>query len=260
MMDCVHATAPSDEELLKFVLDNEPLLQGAKEHLAGCSICQQRLARYQNVDSFLVSRLYRSLCPEATRLNHYCAGMLSTDESIDIAQHLELCPLCANEVADIRKILANFEPFPESEPAFSPRAAIQRIIASLVPWQPQLSFRGDASSQSTWPRQYRAELLNLSLHLSRSSNGDIMLLGLFTSSRPEQSVDAFEGVVVKLYRAPGPSHALNGKYGEKTALMSTEVDELGNIAFIAVPAGEYVMIVYLADAELVIEGLTIERD
>lgn len=87
-----------------------------------------------------------------------------------------------------------------------------------------------------------------------------MLLGLFTSSRPEQSVDAFEGVVVKLYRSPGPSHALNGKYGEKTALMSTEVDELGNIAFVAVPAGEYVMIVYLADAELVIEGLTIEHD
>lgn len=260
MMDCVHAMAPSDEELLKLVLDNEPLLQEAKEHLAGCSVCQRRLARYQNVDSFLISRLYRSQCPEATTLNHYCAGMLSTDESIDIAHHLELCPLCTNEVADIRKILANFEPFPESEPAFSPRAAIQRIIASLVPWQPQMSFRGGAPSSSAWPRQYRAELLNLSLHLSRSSNGAIMLLGLFTSSRPEQSVDAFEGVVVNLYRAPGPSHTLNGQYEEKAAFMSTEVDELGNIAFVAVPEGDYVMIVCLAEAELVIEGLTIERD
>ena len=260
MMDCVHAMAPSDEELLKLVLDNEPLLQGAKEHLAGCSICQRRLARYQNVDTFLVSRLYRSRCPEATELNHYCAGMLPTDEAIDIAHHLELCPLCTNEVADIRKILANFDPFPEPEPLFAPQAAIRRIIASLVPWQPQLSLRHEVSAQSTWPRQYRAESLNLSLHLSRSSNGEIMLLGLFTSARPDDSVDAFQGVPVKLYQASAPSLPLNGQYKEKEAFMSTEVDDLGNIAFIAVPEGEYVMIVCLQEAELVVEGLIIERD
>lgn len=260
MMDCVHAMAPSDEELLRLVLDDEPLLQEAKEHLAGCSLCQQRLARYQHVDTFLVSRLYRSRCPEATKLNHYCAGMLSADEAIDIARHVEICLLCANEVADIRKILANFDPFPEPEPVFASRAAIRRIIASLVPWQPQLSLRNDGSSQPVWPRQYRAESLNLSLHLSRSSNGEIMLLGLFTSARPDDSVDAFEGVPVKLYQAPGPAQPLNGQHKEKEALMSTEVDDLGNIAFIAVPAGEYVMIVCLEDAEMVVEGLTIEHD
>ncbi|HZO72419.1 MAG TPA: hypothetical protein VFB60_09475 [Ktedonobacteraceae bacterium] len=260
MMDCVHAMAPSDEELIKLALDNEPLLQEAKEHLAGCSICQRRLARYQNVDTFLVSRLYRSRCPEATKLNHYCANMLSPDEVIDITHHLELCPLCTNEVADIRKILANFDPFPTSEPLFAPQAAIRRIIASLVPWQPQLSLRSEISAQSTWPRQYRAESLNLSLHLSRSSNGEIMLLGLFTSARPDDSVDAFQGVPVKLYQASVPSLPLNGQYKEKEAFMSTEVDDLGNIAFIAVPEGEYVMIVCLQEAELVVEGLTIERD
>jgi hypothetical protein len=252
--------APSDEELLKLALDNEPLLQEAKEHLAGCSICQRRLAKYQNVDTFLVSRLYRSRCPEATELNHYCAGMLPTDEAIDIAHHLELCPLCTNEVADIRKILANFDPFPEAEPLFAPQVAIRRIIASLVPWQPQLNLRHEVSAQSTWPRQYRAESLNLSLHLSRSSNGDIMLLGLFTSARPDDSVDAFQGVPVKLYQASAPSLPLNGLYKEKEAFMSTEVDDLGNIAFIAVPEGEYVMIVCLQEAELVVEGLIIERD
>src|SRR5581483_7184332 len=109
MMDCVHAMAPSDEELIKLALDNEPLLQEAKEHLAGCSICQRRLARYQNVDTFLVSRLYRSRCPEATKLNHYCANMLSPEEVIEITHDLERCPLCTNVVADIRKMRANFD-------------------------------------------------------------------------------------------------------------------------------------------------------
>jgi len=262
MMDCVHAMAPSDEELLKLVLDDEPLLQEAKEHLAECSTCQRRLARYQNIDSMLVSRLYRSRCPGATELNHYCAGMLSPDETIDIAQHLEICPLCTNRVADIRKILANFDPFPvaDSGPLFAPQAAIRRIIASLVPWQPQLSFRKDVSSQPVWPRQYRAEALNLSLHLSRSSDGEIMLLGLFTSARPDDSVDVFQGVPVRLYRASGPSLPFDGQYMARDAFMSTEVDDLGNIAFTSVPEGEYVMIVCLEEAEFVVEGLTIERD
>jgi hypothetical protein len=36
------------------------------------------------------------------------------------------------------------------------------------------------------------------------------------------------------------------------------VDDLGNIVFKPVPAGEYVMIVHLPGRELVVEGLTIE--
>ena len=262
MMDCVHAMAPGDEELIGLVLDNVPLLRGAKEHLEQCSICQRRLARYQQTDNFLVSQLYRRQCPDATKLNFYCAEMLSDDERRDVVSHIELCPLCANDVADIRKILANFEPFPDTEPVFSPRAAIQRIIASLVPWQPQMqmAFRSEEAASTMWPRQYRAELLNLSLHLSRSSNGETMLLGLFTSTRPDESVDAFQGVTVNLYHASHRSYASDEYDGASAAFMSTEVDDLGNIVFTAVPVGEYVMVVCLADSELVVEGLTIKHD
>ena len=91
-----------------------------------------------------------------------------------------------------------------------------------------------------------------------------MLLGLFTRDDPDASVDAFEGVLAELYDASDPvvgydGQAGNGEYVEQP-LMSTIVDDLGNLIFKNVPTGTYLMIVHLSDAELVIEGLTIERE
>src|SRR6266705_222796 len=196
MMDCQPTMAPSDEALLGHALDDQPLALQASTHLAQCSICQQRLADITRLNSYLISRLYRSLCPSSTTLSHYCANLLPPDDVIPIVLHLEQCPLCAGEVAESRRILSNFNPFDyipgflarsEASPIISAqngaRTAIQRIIASLVPWQPQFVTRGEptdiisvANEYVSWPRQYRAGSLNISLHLSRASNGEIMLL------------------------------------------------------------------------------------
>jgi hypothetical protein len=42
-------------------------------------------------------------------------------------------------------------------------------------------------------------------------------------------------------------------------LLSTQVDDVGNIFLEAVPVGKYVMIVHLPDREVVIEGLKIDQ-
>src|SRR5574337_1329812 len=99
MMDCLHFKAPGDDELSSFVIDEEPLSPDAKEHLEQCEICQQRLAMYKQFHTYLVSRLYRFQCPSGTRLSLYCAGLLAADKQMEVAAHLLLCPLCADEVA-----------------------------------------------------------------------------------------------------------------------------------------------------------------
>ncbi|HYU74255.1 MAG TPA: hypothetical protein VEL31_16410 [Ktedonobacteraceae bacterium] len=43
-MDCLHAMAPNDEELLNFALDEEALPEPKRAHLEQCEVCQQRLA------------------------------------------------------------------------------------------------------------------------------------------------------------------------------------------------------------------------
>ena len=262
MMDCLSSMAPNDEELLRYALDEEPLPIGAMGHLERCSICQQRLSGYKQTNDFLLVQLYRSQCPSATSLNHYCAGLLSNDETMRTASHIQDCPLCAIEVADIRRILNNFDPFPKSESPLWQGIALRRILASLVPWQPQLVVRGESTlpTQTAWPRQYRAETVNISLHLSRASNGEMMLLGLFSRTDPDESVEDLEGVSVGLYRVSGPQVEQGGPNGEyrETLLMSAQVDDMGSVAFKGVPMGEYVLIVRMPDCEIVIEGLTIE--
>ncbi|HZU70273.1 MAG TPA: hypothetical protein VFA09_23590 [Ktedonobacteraceae bacterium] len=264
MMDCKESTAPNDEELLRFALDGEALSEDARNHLEQCETCKQRLASYQQANTFLLSHLYRSECPSAEELSMYCAqyDFLPDERRVRIANHLLGCPLCAMEAEEARQFL-RIQDIPSSLPAFAPRSLVRRIFASQVQKsQAQFAVRSNAP-ESSWPRQYKAESIDLSLHLSLASNGEYMLLGILTGTDPSESVEALEGVAAELYTAPGPlvDSSANGN-GNKTRpvapLLRTSVDDLGNIVFKSIPAGEYVMIVYLPNRELVVEGLTIE--
>ena len=88
-----------------------------------------------------------------------------------------------------------------------------------------------------------------------------MLLGLFTCDDYDANVDAFEGVLAELYNALDPMEGQDERVGNGESMeqpvMSTQVDDLGNLVFKDIPVGTYFMIVHLSDAELVIEGLTI---
>lgn len=259
-MDSLHAEAPTDEELLAFALDGEELPEKTSKHLEQCETCQKRLAKYQQANAFLVSHLYRSQCPTGTQLSYYCGHMLPEDESMRIAAHITECPLCAAEAAETRRFLHMQDSDLLPLPSFSPATSIRRIFATLARQQPQFVMRGEAkgaASNSAWPRQYKADSLDLSLHLSRASNGAFMLLGILTSTDAGESVDAFEGIPAYLYTTPGP-FANEGNEDALAPLRSTQVDDLGNIVFSNIPTGEYVMVVQLPGRELVINGLVIE--
>ncbi len=253
-MDCLNPTAPDDEELLQFVLDGEALSAEASRHLEQCTSCQQRLASYKNIHTSLVSRLYRSQCPESTKLSLYCADLLPPDERLSIANHLLDCPLCATEAEDTRQFLAQSDRDLLPSLSFSLsglQAAVHRIFVTPVKQQAQLVVRGDVAERA-WPRQYRSDSIDLSLHLSRASTGEYMLLGIITD--PTESIEAFQGVTTELYPAAGGKDA---NRSEKP-LLSEHVDDSGTTVFSAVPVGEYVMIVHLPERELVIEGLNIQ--
>lgn len=257
MTDCLQDIAPSDEDLIAFVLDGEALSQEAQAHLDQCDICQQRLKRFQQTHTALVSRFYRSLCPDAAELSYYSAGGLSAERRQAIAAHLRDCPLCQKEVEEARLYLRDqpIDIFNGTRARLGDMA--RRIYATLVT-RPQMQFvlRGDAQP-TTWPRQYRAEEVDLSLHLSRSSSGAYMLIGILTSSGPAEDVETFEGVEAELYAAPLPPR-VNSHASTSAPLLRTRIDDMGNIVFKPVPTGEYVMILRLPEREIIIEGLLIE--
>ena len=257
-MDCLNSIAPTDEELISFALDDEALPPAANNHLHQCEICQERLARYKQTNAYLLSHLYRSQCPSGQELSLYCADLVSEEDRIRIANHVLDCPLCTNEVAETRAFLRTLD-IELPIPAFSPRAFLRPIFATRVfRTQPQFALRGGSdSSETPWPRQYKAETVDLSLHLSFTSKGERMLLGIITSVDPDESVEIFEGVVAELYSAPGPLSS-NGDKPTSPPLLRTQVDDLGNFVFKPVPTGQFIMIIYLTNSELVIEDITFE--
>src|ERR1700694_319177 len=200
MMDCYLENAPTDEELIAVALDDEVLSQEARHHLEQCEVCQQKVARYRQTNARLVARLYRTQCPTSTELSFYSIGgeSLSPERRQQIASHVLDCPLCMAEVEETRRFMA--EPIEFPVPAFSPHALVRRIFATPVKRQQLLIVRGDAQD-TVWPRQYKAEAVDLSLHLSRTSSGEHMLLGILTSANPDEDVEAFAGVAAALYTA-----------------------------------------------------------
>src|SRR5689334_16623477 len=104
-----------------------------------------------------------------------------------------------------------------------------RISATFVRQEPLFTVRGDVPL-SDYPRQYRAESLDISLHLSRSRSGSYMLLGILTSRNAGENIDAFEEMDVDLYLAPGPLWIDGDKWAGKP-LLSTKIDDLGHIVF-----------------------------
>ena len=260
-MDRSHTLAPSDEELLGVAYDEEMLPDEKREHLEQCEACQQRLAAYRRINSRLFSKLYRSACPGSVDLNYYCLGGLAQEERVAIASHVLDCPACADDVAEIRRQQAAFEPVPST--GFSLRAAVRRLFATLVVQQAQPVTR-DMAPAAGWPRQYRAESIDLSLHLTRAPHGEMMLVGIVTSRDQHMTAEVFEGVTVDLYQAPGPLAAEDegSQTGEETTVpfLSTRIDDVGNILLEPVPAGKYLMILRLPDLEVIIDDLQIGPD
>ncbi|MGI9058915.1 MAG: anti-sigma factor family protein [Ktedonobacteraceae bacterium] len=268
-MDCLHSQAPNDEELLSYALDGETLPARKQAHLDQCDLCQQRLAGYKQVNASLVSHLYRRLCPDGLQLSLYCENLLPDDEKIRIATHVVDCPLCTKEVAETRRFMREV-PLRTShasslveagrrfiEELLAPSSA-RRIFATLVRQQAQLVVRNSNNSTNKgWPRQYRAEAIDISLHLSRASNGAYMLLGILTSVDNAETVDAFEGARAELY--PAPFERGNAEALVKIPLCEATVDDLGNIVFNAVPIGEYILLIHLPNQNIIIEGITIEH-
>jgi hypothetical protein len=249
-MDC----SPDDEELLSLVFGERRLSIERQAHLEQCVQCQQRLEEIQQVNTILVSRLYRIFCPSSMDISLYCADLLPSAATFYIVKHVLNCPLCTREVAETR----NFIKVRDLEPAFAPLAAMRRVIGILREPQLQLATRGVARSaaQAIWSHQYRAGDIDLSLHLMPSSNNDYVLLGVLVSENGE---DLFEGAEAVIGTGSSLAATAQIPLPETGPVLRTLIDDQGNFAFASIARGEYTLIIHLPDRDVVIEQITIEQ-
>jgi hypothetical protein len=273
MMNCLCVVAPTDEELVRYALDGEILPMEAEEHLGHCLICQQRLDRYVSTNNFLLQHLYRSQCPDTMTLVQYCQNMLSTHDEHAITSHLELCPLCASDVAETRSLILSSPPLSVTDlppQVRSPSALPYRRTQKSK--HNEKGLHRTTHEVSIWPIEYRANTTQLSLAVSYDDYGNILLSGKLLNISPDKTdgnAQLFAGVKAELYY-PGvlteleecSTYKIDQQPGyTDDPLFTVCFDEPGTILLPSVPPGKYLLIVHLPDTAMVIEELyIIERD
>jgi anti-sigma factor RsiW len=270
-MECSKPGTIRSEELLAY-LAGEKVRPVVKEHLASCQYCSSQLAAYRRMERTLIKKLYRWDCPPNQTLGEYQLGLLSNAQAAQVREHLNQCVLCAAEVTALNEFLAN-DPMlvervaaaPQSVPALAAahynhrpvqdalhvldslheraRAGLRRIVARLLPAQPQFAL-GVRGSQAAWPRRYAAEDVSIDVQLERTGNpkDSLQLIGFVT--RKGMTLKSLQGTAVQL-----SSH-------EQTMYTQT-IDELGNFVFSPIIPATYTLEVLFPDGIAVIEQLPV---
>lgn len=275
-MECNAPGAIRDEELLAY-LAGEMVRPFVTEHLAQCQSCTAQLASYQELESLLSSKLYRWDCPPSEVLGEYQLGMLSREMTAAVQHHLDICVLCAGEVATLTGFLANDPQLEEravparvtvsnlaslhnhNHAASGFKRAIdrlreqgtgmRRVLATLIPSQPQIAFQRGKLEQTTWPRRYIAEDINISLQIEQDTvrRDFVQLIGLVT--RRGQAVGTLEGMQVQL----------SSQASDLPAPQTERVDDLGNFVFAGVAPSTYLLEFQLPESVIVIDQLPIDQ-
>jgi hypothetical protein len=269
--------ALSDEDLLRFVMDGVALPLTAMEHLEQCVTCQQRLARYNDVNTRGLSLFYRSQCPDSLTLSYYYADILSSEEKVRVAHHVGSCPLCA---AELKEIQSSFSPLELADIKITCNAELPDILIhadndNLASGALLRSHKYVQDEQRSAPKElsdrpgvhyYRFDEFILMLHFSCDYSGRVVIGGTLSSMCVHDASSTHCGVKVELYR-----HILIPEMYEQVMekdsiptyatypFLTTVLDNHGELEFCDVPLGDYFMIVYLPETALVVEELHIEH-
>jgi hypothetical protein len=110
MSGCLYMRTLREDELLHYAIEGEALPHRAEEHMVNCNSCRQQLESLMSTNNALLRRLYRCRCPNIDILARYSAGLASLSEGLSVLYHLSFCPLCAQELQDMRQLLED-DPF-----------------------------------------------------------------------------------------------------------------------------------------------------
>jgi len=242
-MKCIAPHEITEEQLLAYSdgeADDTTL-----DHMGRCPYCIEQARIIAANQSTLRVLFQRVECPNAHTLGEFHLGLLSADEQSGIKDHLSSCPDCATEVSDLDDFL---QEVPIAPVAPCLQTQLKRLVARPVPpppgratQRPALAFRGATAPP---PDVYQAEDIKMvvGLEADGSRAGRKMLLGFTT--REGKPIESLTGARVELSRR-----------GQTIAL--EQVDTLGNFVFCDLTSGEYELMLFTDQEQVVIEMIVI---
>jgi hypothetical protein len=220
----------SDRDLLAF-LDDE-VDAGLRAAIEASPAALARAAQLAREQHRLTRHLFRTTCPDSTVLGEYVLEMVEGSDRAVIGTHLESCPHCRAEVAQLTAFLA----VPREEPALIER--LREVVARLLDDGSAPVLAG-VRGQDSGPRLYEAEEAQIALEVQDDSDtGRRAILGLILG--PETG-----GWEARLQLA------------EEAPVAKTPVDEVGNFAFHDLAPGTYVLLLRGPDVQIRIEDFAV---
>ena len=251
MADCIDPGTIRKEELAAFALD--PLGDEAlASHIAQCPACAAEVDEMRVLASQFGKRLSRFDCPTTEEIDAYLAQELPAARQEAVAQHIQQCSRCSEEIALSQTFFAQTDPL-IAWLAAAPPSRLRRLIAALQSPMgsasaPAFALRG-ATNQANAPQIYTSEDVSISLRYLAASSGrgaQQQLLGIISVVADADVMLA--AIPVRLLMLADDAAA--------PTLFAETVAEMGIFDFAPVPPGRYHLEVTLAERIVVIETLS----
>ena len=201
------------------------------------------------LQSYLTAQLYRVTCPSSFELGEYHLNVLPQEQAAAVARHLEKCPHCTREVAQLNDYLNEFslKPTPLEQVKERVKERVRVLVADLVSHvpgspggQPTLMPAGVAvRGADDGPSIYAADDVQVAVEIQDDAErpGRKAILGLVIGAKSD-------GLKAHLWRVEQP-------------VAIVPVDELGNFVFPNLPRGDYELILSGPEVEIRIQKLEI---
>ena len=248
-MICIATPALDDVALLMY-LDNEAE-DGIIEHVEQCARCRLRAKQLADEQTNLTAHLFRQTdCPSTIELGEYHLGALPQLQFTAIAQHLDTCLHCAEEVVQLERFMVELAPSLEVSSATEPapkESKTQVLVAKLVEGFAQLGalggmqpafggVRGEEEEQYTY--QVGDIEINLEVEEDINQPDRKSIFGLLTG------LDDPSVITVSVWK------------GEEQ-IASVEMDEIGNFIVPELMTERYTVVFEGPETEIRIPEITL---
>jgi hypothetical protein len=243
-MACVSPPELDDRTLLIY-LDGQASAD-ITAHIERCSYCRERAHRLAQLEGRLTTQLYRVTCPSPHELGEYHLDVLPDAQMDAIRQHLDECPHCRREVAQLEGYLAELAPTREPGPLQQVVERVRVVVARLAGggsgggWPGQLALAGVRGDESDVPLVYQAGETQVIVEIETDAE------------RPDRKT------VLGLVIGPEPESLLQAHLWHASQRVATApVDELGNFVLPGLLPGAYELILAGPDLEIHIQHVQV---
>lgn len=239
MMDtCQRPGTVTEDDLVAFAYGEADQL--VADHIRACPACAAAAAEYAQFSRRLGEVIYRVACPSPEALVLAEQRRLPPDEQLRLIAHIRDCPHCTDEAALVRQL-----PDEPNQLAAGAGTRLRRIIATLVGSAPGALPAGVRGTGAVITRTYRTDDLIISVHLDPDGRSRQWSVhgGVWSEAVDTEAL------------ADSPLTLI----GQDGQAWTARLGALGDFAFEGVAAGPYRLEIIVADENVVVEDLRLER-